>query len=697
MDGKRDPNVDGNSSSLDGPPWHCSPTNRSGNISEIGRGRASFRISAGRGKIALSDVVPSKYQEMIPCQQEDSLSQRYPNAEEDTSPGLSTPGNRSHPAESNMSVVGSIAVSRGRGMLSRKQPALLVDGSVRSVGLGRNLNSKQLPRPNSELASNSAVEMRRNHKPLLRPNAFPPPKNKVEIKTKSDEKSDPLSKMSIDKLYNKHKTQIKYGKGKVIRILNGKYGIAMVLGKNGRLDKVLFDTFDVYINSQICAEMGKELDVVMKVGDFVNLHAIQIENLSLNVDDHEQIRYLATAVVYSNTIENLLNIKFPANVHPMTIMEINLVHQDKIVNFHQVTKVVKQEAGSLAEKNIVKSIKNNEMADKHGVLFWNKDESYPYLDYFCFHCKTEHKFYQNHKLYPNYAPKAFEKMHNLHMKRCRKPDSCLELGKIKFQQIKKSVEQKQQNQVLQGKTEFLRLSLLGSATKQGLKYCCFHCQYEGEGTGHFVSKEHTEHIQDCVTKISNCPGTEKEEYRRLSDGSGRHGENYRCFHCQYEGSGTGHFSSIEHRNHVKDCGTKILNCPENPQMSAIVQDLKKSTDLLMFPHGWNENMASSYHRYYCLHCKEPFTDKHHVGELNHSLHMSKNSCQPSCKMVLHNDEKYEDSVGQGTKLCSICNVKLGNRSAYKAHVKDTRHTDTVLNLLRKDVKMDENSKKNHSM
>merc|ERR1719319_1785993 len=104
-------------------------------------------------------VVPSKYDEMInqnPRRQEEeaSISLKYQNVEEDTSPGtegysasgsgnnsdelfrragLSPPGQRSRSSESIMSGVGSIAVSRGRGMLRVNPPALLVDGLVRSV------------------------------------------------------------------------------------------------------------------------------------------------------------------------------------------------------------------------------------------------------------------------------------------------------------------------------------------------------------------------------------------------------------------------------------------------------------------------------------------------------------------------------------------------------------------------------------
>jgi len=136
----------------------------------------------------------------------------------------------------------------------------------------------------------------------------------------------------------------------------------------------------------------------------------------------------------------------------------------------------------------------------------------------------------------------------------------------------------------------------------------------------------------------------------------------------------------------------VLDCPENPQMSAIVRTLMGNRDVLEFPQ-WSNSMASSYHRYYCLHCKEPFTDKHHVGQINHSLHMSKHSCQPSCKMVLLMDEKYKKHVdGYGSrdmaKECLICNVKIGTRFNYKTHEKDIIHTKNVLNLLRKDVIMD---------
>jgi len=445
---------------------------------------------------------------------------------------------------------------------------------------------------------------------------------------------------SFDELENQDTTQIINGKGKVIRILNGYYGIAMIFDDNRSLERVLFDTYDVYIDSQTCADLGKKLDDIMKIGDFVNLHAIRIENASIDVVDHEKIQYMATAVVYSNTLENLLSIKCSAGPI-LSHREVKMVSQDKIDNFHQVTKVAIQDAGSLDEANLLKTLKNDGIADKHGVL-WKRSNQL--IDYFCFHCKIGHD------------PKRFgkRKMHNTHMKRCKKPDSCLEWGKIKFQEIKQSDK-------LPGEKEYERLG-----------------------------KEQT---NDCGTKILNCSGI--EEFRRLYnlDSSGRHGDNYCCFHCQYEGPVTGHFSSKQHNDHIEHCGTKILDCPENPQMSAIVRNLKHNRDLLSFPQ-WSKSMASSYHRYYCLHCKEAFTDKHHVGQINHSFHMSKKCCQPTCKMVLLKDGKYKSSSGGVAKSCLICNVKFGTKSEYREHVKDSIvHTGNVLNLLRKDGIVDGNLRK----
>jgi len=150
---------------------------------------------------------------------------------------------------------------------------------------------------------------------------------------------------------------IENGKGQVIRIMKGHYGIAIVFGNSGCLHKVLFDVCDLFIGSQTCDELGKTLDDVMEVGDFVNLHAIRIQDPSKDVD----ILYLATSVVHSNSSDILLNTKVESFLNKKSLSwRLKMVSQEKIDNFKLVTKIAMQDPGSFEEFNLVKQIQKDQ-------------------------------------------------------------------------------------------------------------------------------------------------------------------------------------------------------------------------------------------------------------------------------------------------------------------------------------------------
>ena len=133
------------------------------------------------------------------------------------------------------------------------------------------------------------------------------PKNQSPAVVTAVKKPEPEKKKAeaaAAKLPNPVKTKtremsalIQNSYGRVIKIINENYGIAVGIDPKGGSFQMLFDSFDLFLGNTSCKEMGKKLSDLIKVGDHIKYNAILIKS---DKPLERDIRYLATAVVFAD-------------------------------------------------------------------------------------------------------------------------------------------------------------------------------------------------------------------------------------------------------------------------------------------------------------------------------------------------------------------------------------------------------------
>ena len=147
--------------------------------------------------------------------------------------------------------------------------------------------------------------------------------------------------------------------GRVLRIVNGNYGlcIAVKTGEDGIVQnfEVLFDVYDVWVaeESKVLAELGKKLQDVMKVGDFVKLHHIKVQSCPLGAK--RVVENMATFITTSNSAETILDRAFPSSALP--IHDIGRIDSKKITNFSLVVKQLMNLDYDSSELEVIEEVK----------------------------------------------------------------------------------------------------------------------------------------------------------------------------------------------------------------------------------------------------------------------------------------------------------------------------------------------------
>ena len=144
--------------------------------------------------------------------------------------------------------------------------------------------------------------------------------------------------------------------GRVVKILNPNYGVGVCqqFNKDGSSQtiQVLFDIFDVWIDEQVVAKMNKKLPDVMKVGDYLLMLCIKVEDCEGPAK--RVVEHMATAVAVGNSYEEVKTMKFPAVVVPLE--RIELIDESKIDNFRKVVKILKGMTPGEGENKIIEDV-----------------------------------------------------------------------------------------------------------------------------------------------------------------------------------------------------------------------------------------------------------------------------------------------------------------------------------------------------
>ena len=146
--------------------------------------------------------------------------------------------------------------------------------------------------------------------------------------------------------------------GKVLKVINSNYAVAVCVLPSKKTVQVLFDVFDVW-NCQdgdcdVLANQKKMIKDVMSAGDFLRLHAIQIKSQAREVQ--RPISHMATAVIVAKTFEDLKEKQFPEDA--VVLHSLDGVEENKVQNFEQVVKIMESIEMDHSEREIVADLVN---------------------------------------------------------------------------------------------------------------------------------------------------------------------------------------------------------------------------------------------------------------------------------------------------------------------------------------------------
>ena len=151
---------------------------------------------------------------------------------------------------------------------------------------------------------------------------------------------------------------VRYAKGRVIKILSENYGVGTVFKVKGERGpehaEVLFDIYDVWVGSTVCATAGISLKELLKPGDYIKFLCLPVEREQVNSLDWN-VRFLATSVVSSLNLADLEYVILPST----EVHKIEDVCQEKLRNFHSVVRYIEKSDMSSAEKLVLQEVEFN--------------------------------------------------------------------------------------------------------------------------------------------------------------------------------------------------------------------------------------------------------------------------------------------------------------------------------------------------
>ena len=146
--------------------------------------------------------------------------------------------------------------------------------------------------------------------------------------------------------------------GKVLKIINPNYALAVCELPDKKPIQVLFDVYDVWArddgDEEVLANLGKKITDVMEVGDFLRLHAIQMKSREESVK--RSVCHMATAVICAKTLEDLNDKKFPEDA--VVLENWEGVDDNKVENYEKVVKVLENIEMNSSEKEVLAGLGN---------------------------------------------------------------------------------------------------------------------------------------------------------------------------------------------------------------------------------------------------------------------------------------------------------------------------------------------------
>ena len=148
---------------------------------------------------------------------------------------------------------------------------------------------------------------------------------------------------------------VRYATGRVMRILSDNYGVGtMYLEKDGKQKghvEVLFDIYDVWVGSTVCASAGIKLGELIKPGDYIKflcvpVHRHDVPSVEWNV------QFLATSVVTALSSEDLSEVVLPGS----EVYNVEDICKDKLENFLTVVEHIEKIEMSQEEKTILQEV-----------------------------------------------------------------------------------------------------------------------------------------------------------------------------------------------------------------------------------------------------------------------------------------------------------------------------------------------------
>ena len=180
-------------------------------------------------------------------------------------------------------------------------------------------------------------------------------KPSVEKKPEADKKkAEPAKLPNPVKSKSTTKTAlIQNAHGRIIKIINENYGIAVGVDPNGGTFQMLFDSFDLFLGNTSCKEMNKKLSDLIKVGDFIKYNSVLVQREAA-AGHGRDISHLATAVVFAST-HSLMRTRDIPNTAPK-VTQLAQLEQAKVANFRTVTGLVGKVALTEKERKLVAEV-----------------------------------------------------------------------------------------------------------------------------------------------------------------------------------------------------------------------------------------------------------------------------------------------------------------------------------------------------
>ena len=144
--------------------------------------------------------------------------------------------------------------------------------------------------------------------------------------------------------------------GKVLRIINTNFALAVCVLPDRSRVQVLFDVFDVW-NTQdgktdVLANQSKTIKDVMSAGDFLKLHVVEVKRSTSNVK--RQVSHMATAVITAKTFSIVRDKEFPEGA--VILESLEAVDENKVLNFEKVVKIIENLEMGPSEKSILSDL-----------------------------------------------------------------------------------------------------------------------------------------------------------------------------------------------------------------------------------------------------------------------------------------------------------------------------------------------------